>query len=141
MAYVSGTHPRLMRSLLACVLSGLLIATTPIGTGHGVHQGELLHLVLPHLHFVGGHLVTHDEAEQAAAAAHDGRPREPRAGPALGAGSGADGAGLSLAMTPTLPRYAVLLPSQAFGWLRVGRSVSPPGILESPPDPPPQLTA
>ena len=38
-----------MRPLLACVLSGLLIVTTPIGTGHGVHQAELLHLALPHL--------------------------------------------------------------------------------------------
>ena len=57
-----------MRSVLACVLSGLLIVTTPIGTGHGVHQGELLHLAVPHLHFVDGHLVTHEEAEQAAAA-------------------------------------------------------------------------
>ena len=130
-----------MRSVLACVLSVLLVATTPIGTGQGVHQGELLHLTLPHLHFVGGHLVTHDEAEQAAASAYDGRPREPRAGPALGAGSGADGAGLSLAMTPTVPKYALLLPSQAFSWLHAGRSVPPLGILETSPDPPPQLAA
>jgi hypothetical protein len=130
-----------MRSVFACVLSGLLIATTPIGTGRGVHQGQLLHLTLPHLHFVDGHLVTHEESEQVAASAYDDGSREPRAGPALGAGSGADAASLSLAITPTLPKYAVLLPSQAFGRLYVHRPVRPLGVLDTPPDPPPQLPA
>jgi hypothetical protein len=127
------------------VLSGLLILTTPIGTGHGVHQGELLHLVLPHLHFVGGHLVTHEEAEQAeaqaATTAHEARSPQPQAGPALGAGSGAAAASLGLAITPTLPKSAVVLPSHALGRLHVRRSVPPRGILDSPPDPPPQLPA
>ena len=134
-----------MRPLLACVLSGLLIVTTPIGTGHGVHQAELLHLALPHLHFVGGHLVTHEEAEQAAAAApataHEARSRQPQAGPALGAGSGAEAASLGLAITPTLPRYAVLLPSHAFARLLQHRSAPPRGLVGTPPDPPPQLPA
>ena len=134
-----------MRSVLACVLSGLLIATTPIGTGHGVHQGELLHLVLPHLHFVGGHLVTHEEAELAAAAsataAHEAISRQPQAGPALGAGSAADAPGLGLAMTPTLPKYAMFLPSHASGRLHVRRSAPLRGVVDSPPDPPPQHSA
>ena len=140
-----GTDPRRMRSVLACVLSGLLIVTTPIGTGHGVHQGELLHLAVPHLHFVDGHLVTHEEAEQAAAAsataAHEARSRRPQAGPALGAGSGAEAVSLGLAITPILPKYAVLPPSHAFGPLHVRRSVPPRGVLDSPPDPPPQVSA
>jgi hypothetical protein len=134
-----------MRSVLACVLSGLLIVTTPIGTGHGVHQGELLHLTLPHLHFVDGHLVTHEEAEQAAAAlataAHESRSRQPQAGPAFGAGSGAEAVSLGLAITPILPKYAVLPTSDAVGRLNVRRSASPRSVLDAPPDPPPQRSA
>jgi hypothetical protein len=134
-----------MRAVVACVLSGLLIVTTPIGTGHGVHQGELLHLVLPHLHFVGSHLVTHEGAEQAGAqsatTAHEAKSRQLQAGPAFGAGSGASVASLGLAVTPTLPKYAVMLPSHAFGRLHVRRSVPPRNVLDTPPDPPPQLAA
>jgi hypothetical protein len=145
MALCLGTDPLLMRSVLACVLAGLLVVTTPIGTGHGVHQAELLHLLLPHLHFVDGHLVTHEQAQQAAAAsataADEARSRQPQAGPMLGADSGAEAASLGLAVTPTLPKYAVILPLRALGRLHVRSSVPPRGRLDTPPDPPPQATA
>jgi hypothetical protein len=124
-----------MRSLLGCVLAMLLIATTPVGTGQGVHQGDLLHPVLPHLHFVDGHFVSH------AAAEIGGAPTSPQPGPAFGAGSGADAASLGLAISPTVPRQLFILPTHTLAPLGVVRIAVPREFLETPPDPPPQLAA
>ena len=48
----------LPRMVLILVLGGLLVVTTPVGTGQGIHQSELLHPLLPHLHLVAGRLVS-----------------------------------------------------------------------------------
>ena len=91
-----------MRSFLGSVLATLLVLTTPVGAGQGVHQGDLLHPLLPHLHFVNGRLVLHD-----AGGATETRVQT---GPALGAGAFGDAAGLGTAISPTVPRPVVLLP-------------------------------
>src|SRR5207302_8427822 len=90
-----------MRSFLGSVLAALLVLTTPVGAGHGVHQGDLLHPLLPHLHFVNGRLVLHD-----AGGATETRVQT---GPALGAGGFGDAAGLGTAVSPRGPGPVVLL--------------------------------
>jgi len=119
-----------MRSFLGSVLATLLVLTTPVGAGQGVHQGDLLHPLLPHLHFVNGRLVLHD-----AGGATETRVQT---GPALGAGAFGDAAGLGTAISPTVPRPVVLLPIYSLARLGASRTVLPREFLETPPDPPPQ---
>jgi hypothetical protein len=119
-----------MRSFVGSVLATLLVLTTPVGAGQGVHQGELLHPILPHLHFINGRLVMHD--------AGGATETVVQTGPALGAGVFGDAAGLGSAISPTVPRPAILLPIYSFTRLGVLRTVLPREFLEIPPDPPPQ---
>jgi hypothetical protein len=134
-----------MRSFFACVLATLLVVTTPVGTGQGVHQDDLLHPVLPHLHFVGGHLVPSEGglrvATSSAEVPRTDAPRQPDARPALGAGAGADATSLGIAISPTLPKSTLVLPSRLLSRLGVSRIVLPSEFLDTPDDPPPQSAA
>ena len=125
-------------TLLAFMLAWLLMVTTPIGTGEGVHQDELLHPVLPHLHMINGHIVSHDEVSAAAARA----PAETRrtAGPALGAGAGGEATGLGVAIYPNLPVWLLVLPAVAGGPVAAPNLSTPHEFLDAPPDPPPDST-
>jgi hypothetical protein len=120
------------------MLAWLLMVTTPIGTGEGVHQDELLHPVLPHLHMIDGHIESHAEADAAAAPA----PAETRraAGPALGAGAGGEAAGLGVAIYPNLPAWLLVLPTVADGPAAAPNEIMPHEFLDAPPDPPPDAT-
>ena len=125
-------------TLLGFVLASLLVVTTPIGTGEGVHQDELLHPVLPHLHMIDGHIESHAEVDAAAARA----PAETRraAGPALGAGAGGEAAGLGVAIYPNLPVWLLVMPTDAVGSATAPNLLIPHEFLDAPPDPPPDFT-
>jgi hypothetical protein len=43
--------------LLIYVLAGLLASTSPVGSGRGVHQFQLVDELLPHVHLVNGQRV------------------------------------------------------------------------------------
>jgi hypothetical protein len=45
---------RELAAALSPILACLLMMLTPIGTGRGVHHGQLLDLVFPHRHFSNG---------------------------------------------------------------------------------------
>lgn len=125
----------LLGTLLAFTLASLLVVTTPIGTGEGVHQDELLHPVFPHSHQIDGRIVAHDALDNAAAraAAETRRP----AGVAWGAGVGGDAVGLGVAIYPDLPGWLLLLPTIAGGPAATHNLMIPHEFLDSPPDPPP----
>lgn len=111
----------------------LLALTTPVGTGEGVHQADLLHPLLPHLHLVNGRVVLNETL----ATARTSRAEPTTAGPALGSGTGDDAASLGLALSPTVP----LPPEAVPAGQRISRVsvdlVAPTGRVEAPPDPPP----
>jgi hypothetical protein len=125
----------LLGTLLAFTLASLLVVTTPIGTGEGVHQNELLHPVFSHLHMINGRIVSHDEADSAAARAAE-ETRRP-AGVAWGAGAGGEVAGLGVAIYPNLPEWLLLLPVAAGGPAATSSGIIPHEFLDAPPDPPP----
>jgi hypothetical protein len=124
----------LMRSLagqlLVPVLATLLVLTTPVGTGQGVHEHELLHPLLPHIHLIDGRIVSD---EQMAAARSSATPN----GPAFGAGSGADAPGLGTAMAPTLPVIGLILLAAPDGRLAASESAVPVEFRDAPEEPPP----
>jgi hypothetical protein len=94
--------------LVGVLLVTLLWLTTPVGTGQGVHSSMLLHPVLPHVHLLNGVMVTDEQLAAARAFASAERvPQAPMSGVALGAGSGADAAGLGIALGPTAPAAAL----------------------------------
>jgi hypothetical protein len=129
----------LPETLLVFVLATLLVVTTPIGTGEGVHQDQILHPVLPHLHMINGRIVSHDEADAAAAAAHSRKSPQPTAGPAVGAGAGAPEAGLGIAIYPNVPLSVLVLPVVTVGRAGAANAELPDEFLDAPPDPPPNL--
>ena len=130
--------PRLrMRLLLGTfippLLVALLVVTTPLGTGDSVHQVDLLHPLLPHVHLINGRVVTH----QAGPDTPDVQP----GGPAIGGGAGSDMASAGLGLSPTVPALpeAVLAPQPG---KRIAVELSmPTGRVEAPPDPPPTSLA
>jgi hypothetical protein len=133
-----------MRSFVACVLAALLAVTTPVGTGHGVHQDDLLHPIFPHLHLVNGRVVIDGDGESATASVGATRvqaPSQPPAGPALGSGTGADAASLGMAISPTVPQFALLPLLTQLGRLDLSRVAPPSDFLKLPEDPPPQASA
>ncbi|MBV9582853.1 MAG: hypothetical protein JO057_30075 [Chloroflexi bacterium] len=133
-----------MRSVLGTFLVfavvAMLVVTTPIGTGEGVHQDEILHPVLPHSHMINGRIVSHAEADAAAAAARNSPSTSSRTrGPAVGSGSGADASALGVAIYPNVPVALPVLPL-----ISVARTVGletdlPHEFLDAPPDPPPDF--
>jgi hypothetical protein len=116
----------------------LLAVTTPIGTGEGVHQDELLHPVFPHTHLVAGRIVS-DGHLGAARSATLASP--PVRGPAFGAGNGADAAGLGLAIGPALPIIEWALGTAVVIGLPPIDTTPPVEFRDTPEDPPPDVFA
>jgi hypothetical protein len=124
--------------LVVPLLASLLVLTTPVGTGQGVHANELLHPVLPHVHLIDGRIVSDEQLAAARSmASGDSVTSQPASGPALGAGSGADAAGLGLALGPTLPILSLSIVADSQDRLLVSDSVFPTEFRDSPQDPPP----
>lgn len=122
---------RLPGYVIAFALGVLLATTTPVGTGAGVHQFDLLHPLFSHVHLINGRLVTHEELAREAKA----QPVSP--GVNLGAADGASAVDGGIGLSPSLPTDrlygAALTP---FFALRSERP-APRGRTEAPPDPPP----
>lgn len=119
----------------------LLVVTTPVGTGAGVHQFDLLHPLLPHAHLINGRLVTHDQLEREGPGSSQAGPFAQPPGPSLGADAGAQAADPAFALNPTLSLQSLHLldPTPERRVLTTLRP--PPGRTEAPPDPPPTSTA
>ena len=133
---LSHTHStramRLPAYLIAFLLAVLLASTTPVGTGAGTHQLDLLHPLFSHLHLVNGRWLTHEELAKQVGQVET----RPSPGPAFGAGDapgsvdglGVSPVGLGEALHVVLARpVAFLLHEQRM----------PMGNMEAPPDPPP----
>jgi hypothetical protein len=121
--------------LLVPMLATLLVLTTPVGTGQGVHQNELLHPLLPHAHLIDGRIVS-DAAARTAAIPDPVRSQAP-SGPALGAGIGADTPGLGLTLGPALPVLGPLIAATPESRVRISEGVVPAEFRDPPQDPPP----
>jgi hypothetical protein len=132
----------LIGQLVVPLLATLLVLSTPVGTGTGVHQDELLHPVLPHVHLINGHMVSDQQLATDRIAA-DPQTADTRAthGVAVGAGSNADAAGLGLALGPTLPAIEAVRATPADGRLLMAENGVPPEFRDEPQDPPPDHLA
>ena len=123
----------LLTALLGYVLAFMLMGTSPVGTGQGVHQNQLLDALVPHVHPEGGQIVQATASRPASAAYGHG--------PALGAGAGAATSALGLALVPALPSRVVALITASERWLvSIDDEARPPEQTEAPPDPPPNFT-
>jgi hypothetical protein len=122
---------------IAFVLAVLLLATTPVGTGVGLHQLELVHPLFSHLHIVDGRMMTHQQMEQSRLMPAPAERATPR-GPAFGAGAGSGPQAGGIGLSPTLPAQltAPVWLDVRVTWPRIDLSV-PAGRNEAPPDPPP----
>jgi hypothetical protein len=122
--------------LLVPLLATLLVLTTPVGTGQGVHANELLHPLLPHMHLVDGRILT--DGQVAAARPADGTSNtQAPPGPSFGAGSGADAPAPGLALGPTLFVIAPAIAATPEGRLQVLEDLAPSEFRDPPRDPPP----
>jgi hypothetical protein len=121
-------------------LALLLVSTTPMGTGSGVHQFDLVHPLFAHVHLVNGRMLTHEQMAQ-----DEATPRPPAhgytAGPAFGAGAGGAQGDTGLGVSPTLPVQSVSLLPTIFGRRFQLQARLPVGRSEAPPDPPPTSAA
>jgi len=118
---------------VAFVLVVLLVATTPVGTGVGLHQLELVHPLFSHLHNVGGRVMTHQQIEQNRPA-----PSPARSGPAFGAGGGFAPEAGGIGISPTLPAQLLTQMWLALRVIHLSTDLLlPAGRDEAPPDPPP----
>ena len=70
---------RLPGYLIAFVLMLLLAATTPVGTGTGLHQFDLLHPLFSHVHVVNGRVMSHEQMAFEALGTPAPRPAWPSA--------------------------------------------------------------
>ena len=114
-------------AFIGYVLALLLLGTSPVGAGTGVHQNQLLDALVPHVHFVDGKPVE-----------KTGAPTVARSGPALGAGAGAAASASGLAIVSPLPAGATELHNPSERWSAVAEDdARPRGLSEAPPDPPP----
>src|SRR5689334_2672392 len=86
--------------LLVYTLAVLLVTSSPIGTGQGVHRDQLLDVLLPHVHFLNGQRIQPGEAVPVR--------KHATAGPALGAGATATTVG-GEALAPVPRAYEPLL--------------------------------
>jgi hypothetical protein len=123
---------------IALLLALLLIGTTPIGTGNGAHQFDLVHPLFAHVHIVNGQVLTHDQVPQTAVVA----ATRTLPGPALGAGSGGNQSPGGLGISPILPTHALGLVS-GLRMPRLAVTLRPPAgrMQDTPPDPPPTSAA
>lgn len=124
---------RLPGVLLGFVLCLLLASTTPVGTGGGAHQFDLLHPLFSHLHLVNGRLLTHEQMAQQAQRA-TAQPATP--GPSFGSGSGGNAANAGLGLSPTLSSFRFVLPWQVARQKLISE-LAPAGREEAPPNRPP----
>jgi hypothetical protein len=116
----------------------LLAATTPVGTGDGVHRADLLHPLLPHLHLIDGRVVSSEVAVERDRAS---LPSAARSGPAIGSGAGAELMDAGSGLGPTLPLAGLaVLPTERSRRLADSLAM-PTGRVEAPPDPPPTSAA
>ena len=122
---------RLPAYLIAFMLGVLLATTTPVGTGAGVHQFDLLHPLFSHVHLVNGRIMTHEQMAQQSSA------QPVRAGVNLGADTGASTADGGPGVSPSVPSPELF----AAAGLPAERVILEPapvrGRDEAPPDPPP----
>ena len=118
--------------LLGYLLALLVVGTSPVGTGRGVHQDQLLDALVPHVHFVDTQSV-----QKSAPATNDSSLY--RSVAAFGAGAGAAAANSAgLAIVPVLPGRASALPAEAERTeVALFDDPLPRGRTEAPPDPPP----
>jgi hypothetical protein len=124
---------RLPGYLIAFVLVLLLAATTPVGTGAGVHQFDMLHPLFSHVHVVKGRVVSH---EQMAFEALGATP--PAQGVAVGAGGGGAGTDdLGGGVSPMLPLHSMPHVGVMHAWWDPVDVNPPTGRMVPPPDPPP----
>jgi hypothetical protein len=123
-------------SVLVFVLALLLVSTTPIGTGAGVHQFDLVHPLFSHVHLVNGRLLSHEQLEQGQSGLAPAAGPVAR-GPAIGAGSGLEPVDSGVGWSPT-PLFQVtsLLAGAPWAWTTAETRL-PAGRVEAPPDPPP----
>jgi hypothetical protein len=121
-------------------LALLLVSTTPMGTGTGIHQFDLVHPLFAHVHVVNGRVLTH---EQIAQGQDIPRPAGSgfAAGPVVGAGTAPAQGETGVGVSPTLPFQAVSLQSPFFGLRFLPDARLPVGRSEAPPDPPPTSLA
>jgi hypothetical protein len=121
-------------ALVAVVLAALLMVTTPVGTGGGVHQFNLVHPLFAHVHIYDGRILTD---EQLAQALRSSSTRTTTPGPALGAGSASESGDAGLALSPTVPvPLEATLASRRAPTFDTDVAL-PRGRVEAPPDPPP----
>jgi len=126
---------RLPGYLIAFLLIVLLASTTPVGTGSGVHQFDLLHPLFSHVHVVNGRVVTHEQQLADTSTGIGERPAT--SAPAFGAASGGASGDAGIGLTPTVPAHNVV---QIWNLPTIGISTQlhvPRGRKEAPPDPPP----
>jgi len=112
----------------------LLAGTAPIGTGQGVHRDQLVDVLVPHVHFPRGAAATTDRPPQPLTS-------DTAADPSLGAGVGADGASLGMALTPPPPVVGQLVISADGCPFECVDALPPSSYAEAPPDPPPPTSA
>ena len=118
---------------IALLLAVLLIGTTPVGTGAGIHQFELVHPLFSHVHLVNGRVVTHDQMQRGETVTRRGSP-----GPAFGAASASGAADGDLgAFATDQPAHALNLVLLWRPARTEGSALSPLDRREPPPDPPP----
>ena len=120
---------RLHGYLVAFVLAVLLGSTTPVGTGAGVHEFDLLHPLFEHVHLVNGRILTHEQMSRES-------PLQPVRGVALGSGGGSGDDG-GLGVSPTIPLQSSLVVPVTGGVGEVLEPLAPRGREDPPPDPPP----
>jgi len=122
------------------LLATLLLLTTPVGAGQGVHASMLLDPVLPHVHLLDGRVVTDAQVKAVlAAVARDSLHRRPAPGPALGSGGAADAASLGIALVPTASVAALSIGD--IGRVVTNRVARPDEFRDPPQDPPPDRRA
>ena len=126
-----GHGPR--QAPIALLLMLLLVVTTPVGTSDSLHQADLLHPLVPHVHLINGHVVTHDGGS-----GPDSGPQT--RGPAVGAGAGADAAQVALGLSPVVPMPPLSVLPGSPKRVVDGELIAPLGRVEAPPDPPPTFS-
>jgi hypothetical protein len=118
---------------LVLLLAVVLIGTTPMGTGAGVHQLDLLHPLFSHVHVVNGRMLTHEQMQRG-----DIGAQRVSTGPALGAASGSNVADGDLGVVGTDRPVQLLVALRTWSMRRADWLAAVPlDRLEAPPDPPP----
>ncbi len=122
---------------LVLLLALLLIGTTPMGTGAGVHQFDLVHPLFSHVHVVNGRVLTHEQIQRG-----DTAGPWTSLGPVLGAASGSNAGDGDLGVVSTDRPIESLTGVLIWAAQRAERQDGLPlDRREAPPDPPPTASA